>query len=88
MGADFIGYHALHRARQAGARAVHLHPSQLSEQVVAHIRAGDVDVHAWDVNDVPALELASVLRLPVVCTDRLEQTLRWRATQTAESNGE
>jgi glycerophosphoryl diester phosphodiesterase len=80
MGLDVVAHHALHRARQAGAHAVHLHPSQLTEEVVGHIRAGGVDVHAWDVNTIAALELTAALGIPVVCTDHLEQALRWRAS--------
>jgi len=48
---DVVAHLALHRARQAGADAVHLHPTQLSDAVVNGIRAGGIDVHAWwDVN--------------------------------------
>lgn len=78
MGLDVIAHHALHRARQAGASAVHLHPNQLAEEVVGYIRAGGIDVHAWDVNNIAALELTAVLGVSVVCTDRLQQALRWR----------
>jgi glycerophosphoryl diester phosphodiesterase len=81
MGFDLVAHHALPRARQAGAPAVHLHPSQLTEEVVGHIRAGGVDVHAWDVNDLAALDLAAALGIRVVCTDHLEQAPRWRASK-------
>jgi glycerophosphoryl diester phosphodiesterase len=81
MGLDVIAHLALHRARQAGAGAVHLHPTQLSDAVVNCIRAGGLDIHAWDVNTVADLELAVALELPVVCTDHPEQALRWRASQ-------
>jgi glycerophosphoryl diester phosphodiesterase len=81
MGLDVVAHLALHRARQAGANAVHLHPTQLSDAVVNCIRAGGIDVHAWDVNTVADLELAVALGLPVVCTDHPEQALRWRASR-------
>ncbi|MFH1929813.1 MAG: glycerophosphodiester phosphodiesterase, partial [Chloroflexota bacterium] len=51
MGLDVVAYASAHRARLAGARAVHLHPSQLSPEVVSTVRSHGVDIHAWDVND-------------------------------------
>jgi glycerophosphoryl diester phosphodiesterase len=78
MGLDVIAHYALHRARLAGAQAVHLYPSQLSEDVVRCIRSGGIEVHAWDVNAAADLEPAPTFELPVVCTDHLEQALRWR----------
>ncbi|MDQ6669300.1 MAG: glycerophosphodiester phosphodiesterase [Chloroflexota bacterium] len=78
MKLDFVAYAACHRARQAQAAAVHLHPSQLSEEVVNSIRAAGVDVHAWEVNDTRAFELVTQLDLPWANTDQLESALRWR----------
>jgi len=79
MQLDIIGYLALHRARQAQAAAVHLHPTQLTEAVVASVRAGGVDVHAWDVNDAPTLYVCAALDLAWANTDHLERALEWRA---------
>ena len=82
MGLDVVAHLALRRAPQAGADAVHLHPTQLSDAVVNGIRAGGIDVHAWwDANTAADLELASALGLPVACTDRPEQALRWRTSR-------
>jgi glycerophosphoryl diester phosphodiesterase len=79
MTSDVVAYFSRHRARQAKADAVHLHPTQLTDQVVGYVRAAAVDVHAWDVNDVEVLQLCADLDLPWVTTDRLEHALAWRA---------
>jgi glycerophosphoryl diester phosphodiesterase len=70
MKLDMIAYYAAQCARLARARAVHLHPSQLTRDVVAAVRAQGVDVHAWDVNDAAVLD--TVLRAGVtrLCTDQ------------------
>jgi glycerophosphoryl diester phosphodiesterase len=78
MRLDVVAHAALNRARLAQAQAVHLHPSQLTADVVSLIRAGGVEVHAWEVNDDRALRLASDLRLPWICTDDVEQALAFR----------
>jgi glycerophosphoryl diester phosphodiesterase len=88
MGLDVVAHLALHRAPQAGAAAVHLHPTQLGEDVVTCIWANGIEIHAWDVNTVADLELAVALGLPVVCTDHPEQALRWRAHRGAGRDGE
>lgn len=78
MRPDVVAYAALQRARLARARAVHLHPEQLSEDVVATIRARGVDVHAHSVNDERSLELCVTLGVPWVCTDQPERALAFR----------
>lgn len=78
MRLDVVAYAALHRARLAGARAVHLHPSQLTPDVVATIRAAGVEVHAHSVIDEPSLELAFALGLPWICTDEPERAMAFR----------
>jgi glycerophosphoryl diester phosphodiesterase len=81
MGLDVVAHLAVHRARQAAAGAVHLHPTQLGDDVVSCIRASGIAVHAWDVNTIADLELAVAFGLPMVCTDHPEQALRWRASR-------
>lgn len=78
MGLDVVGYEALHKARLAQARAVHLHPSQLSSEVVETIRSSGVEIHAWDVNDEPALQKIVEYNIPKVCTDRFEIAASFR----------
>jgi glycerophosphoryl diester phosphodiesterase len=79
MTLEVVAYFSRHRARLAQATAVHLHPTQLTERVVAEVRSAGVEVHAWDVNDVPMLQLCADLDLPWVTTDHLEEALAWRA---------
>lgn len=78
MKLDVVTHLAIQRGRLAHARAVHLHPTQLSLQVVAAIRSAGLDVHAWDVNDGPALRLSADLGISRICTDRLAQALAFR----------
>lgn len=82
MHLDVVAYAALNRARLAQAQVVHLHPTQLTADVVAQVRAGAVDIHAWQVNDAPALQLAVDLDVPSICTDRVEQAVAFRVAYT------
>jgi glycerophosphoryl diester phosphodiesterase len=81
MRLDVVAYAALHGARLAKADAVHLSPNQLSDEVVATIRAGGVEVHAHAVNDHAALELATHLGVPWICSDAPEQALAFRRSR-------
>jgi len=78
MKLDVIAYLAIHRAKLARARAIHLHPTQLSSKVVSAIRSHGIEVHAWDVNDVQSLRTAVKLGIPKICTDNLQQALNFR----------
>jgi len=78
MGLDVVAYVAVHRARLAGARAVHLHPSQLSPGVVSTIRSHGVEIHAWDVNDEESLNRVVELGILKICTDELQRALDFR----------
>ena len=78
MRLDVVAYLAGHRARLAHARAVHLNGSQLSLDVVCAIRRQGIEVHAWGANDEQALRTAVELKVPRVCTDRLQQALQFR----------
>lgn len=78
MKPDVVGYEALHKARLAQARAVHLHPSQLSDEAVHVIRNSGVEIHAWDVNDEHALDTIVKYNIPRICTDHFELTANFR----------
>lgn len=78
MQEDVITYEAIQRARLAHARAVHLHPTQLSPQVVAAVRQQGIEVHAWEVNDESSLMTASELKIPKICTDQFQQAFNFR----------
>jgi glycerophosphoryl diester phosphodiesterase len=75
MKPDVMAYSALQRGRLAGARAVHLHASQISADAVDTIRQGGCEVHAWGINDPDSFALACELQIPRCCTDHLEQIL-------------
>ncbi len=73
MREDVVTYLAIPRARLARARAVNLHPTQLSPNSVSAIREHGIQVHAWDVNDLESLELAIDLGIPRICTDEFQR---------------
>jgi glycerophosphoryl diester phosphodiesterase len=78
MRSDVVTYLTVHRARLARARAVHLHPAQLSSEVVSPVRSWGIEVHAWDVNDEQSLNRAMELGIPRICTDKLQRALDFR----------
>lgn len=79
MGPDVVTHFALHRARAANARAVHLHPTQLTPTVVATLRQHNLDVHTWELNDDLSLRVCAQLGVSRLCTDRPREALRFRA---------
>jgi glycerophosphoryl diester phosphodiesterase len=78
MRLDVVGYEALHKAKLAQARAVHLHPSQLSDQVVSTVRNAGIEIHVWDVNDEQSLQKIMEYNIPRICTDHFEQAADFR----------
>jgi glycerophosphoryl diester phosphodiesterase len=78
MKLDVVQYEAIHYSHLAGARAVHLHPTQLSEKIVTELRRNNVEVHAWDVNDERSLEIVKDLGIPRLCTDNFEYAFAYR----------
>jgi glycerophosphoryl diester phosphodiesterase len=78
MRLDVVTYSAIHWARLARARAVHLHPTQLSAEVVSGVRSSGIEVHSWDVNDEHALKTVMELGIPRIDTDELRQALDFR----------
>jgi len=72
MRLDVIGYEALQKAKLAQARAVHLHPSQLSDEVVSMIRSSGIEIHVWDVNNEHALHSIVEYNISRICTDNFE----------------
>lgn len=75
---DVVAFTAINRAKMAEARAVHLHPSQLTQQVVSDVRRAGVEIHSWEVNDEPSRQLMRDFEIPRFTTDRLAETLEWR----------
>lgn len=78
MTPEIVTHLAIHRARLANARAIHLHPTQLLPETVTAVRAAGIEIHAWDVNDAHALDTVTERRIPRVCTDHLEDALNYR----------
>lgn len=78
MGLDVVAYLATERARLAGARAVHLHPTQLLAEVVDAVRSSGIGVHAWEVDDTDALKQVVELGIRRICTNRLRQAIAFR----------
>lgn len=76
-GPDVVAYNAIHRTKQAQARAVHLHPSQLSVEVVNTIRQQGIQIHAWDVNSTGNLRRVREMDITRICTDDLIQALQF-----------
>jgi len=85
MKLDVVQYQAVHHARLAHARAVHLHPTQLSETVVHALRRQGVEIHVWDVNDERALLAAEQFGIPRICTDNFIQALAFRNKMSQDS---
>lgn len=78
MKLDVVQYQAIHSARLAHARVVHLHPSQLSEEVVNALHKQEIEIHAWDVNDEQSLQTVTKFRIPRLCTDNFELAFAFR----------
>jgi hypothetical protein len=78
MNLDVVAYQACHRARLAQARAVHLHLTQLSAEVVEFIRGQGIEIHAWDVNDEAGLATVATLDILRACTDNFRRVLAYR----------
>jgi glycerophosphoryl diester phosphodiesterase len=78
MKLDVVQYQAIHYSRLACARAVHLHPTQLSETIVNALRNQGIEIHAWDVNDEQSLETVAKYGIPRLCTDYFKQALAFR----------
>jgi glycerophosphoryl diester phosphodiesterase len=82
MKLDVVTYVAVHTARLAGARGVHLHPTQLSSEVVRGVRAAGLEVHSGFANDAHALRKIQQLGIPKFDTDNLRQALEFREALT------
>jgi glycerophosphoryl diester phosphodiesterase len=78
MKLDVVQYQAIHYSRLARARAVHLHPTQLSETIVNALCNQGIEIHAWDVNDEQSLETVAEFGIPRLCTDYFKQALAFR----------
>jgi glycerophosphoryl diester phosphodiesterase len=78
MKLDVIQYQAIHYSRLAHARAVHLHPTQLSKTVVNALRNQGIEIHVWDVNNEQSLMTVAKFGIPRICTDNFKLALAFR----------
>jgi glycerophosphoryl diester phosphodiesterase len=78
MKLDVVTYMAIQRARLAGARAVHLHPTQITSEVVDKAGKNNIEIHTWDVNDKQTLKAIADLNIPKICTDNFQQIKYFR----------
>lgn len=79
MDLDVVAYQAANLGKLAQARAVHLHPGQLSIDVVNTIHAAGLMIHAWDVNTQRALETILECAIPRICTDQFNLAADFRS---------
>jgi glycerophosphoryl diester phosphodiesterase len=78
MNSDVTIYRAIHRARIAKTDTIHLHPSQLSQQVINNIRKKGFHVHVWGVNDENTLNKILGLNIDRICTDNCRLLIDYR----------
>lgn len=78
MNLDVVAYQAANLARLACVRAVHLHPSQLSDEVIEYVRRSGFEIHAWDVNNERAIQKVVEYNIPRICTDYFEWAADFR----------
>ena len=77
---DAVAHMAIHSARLAQARSVHLYPTQLSPEVVDAVRSAGLEVHSAEINDLGTLSRVTELGIPKVDTDNLTLALNFRAS--------
>jgi glycerophosphoryl diester phosphodiesterase len=75
---DAVAHIAIHSARLAHARAVHLYPDQLSPEVVDAVRSAGLEVHSGEINDLGTLSRVTELGIPKFDTDNLPLALEFR----------
>lgn len=85
-GQEVILHEALHLSRLARARAVHLHPTQVSAEMVATLKGKGIETHAWDVNDVDSLAFMTAIGVPKICTDEFRMAQAYRISLTRKDD--
>jgi glycerophosphoryl diester phosphodiesterase len=81
-GSEVILHEAIHLSRLAQARAVHLHPGQLSEAMVRDLKRQGIQTHAWDVNSLDLLAFVTSIGITRVCTDEFRMAHAYREGKT------
>lgn len=78
MTPEIVSRIAVEKGKLAQARAVHMHPSQLTPDTVDYIRGRGFDIHAWDVNDTDTLAHLLALGVEQFTSDNIHLFLRDR----------
>lgn len=86
MTQEIVSYLALGTAKLAGARAVHLHPSQLSTPGVDLIRSQGIEIHCWDVNEASSLEAMRQFGITRIDTDRIVGAFEFKNASRRQTN--
>lgn len=73
-----LPYYAIQRARLANVTTLHLHPSQLTAEVVRALAQEGIGVHAWDVNRLFELEAIKEWGITRFSTEQLKTALTYR----------
>lgn len=85
MTKSIVAYLAAGKARLAGARAVHLGPSQLDATVVRNLRDAGLQVHSYEVNDEATFALMSDLGITRFSTDDVPRLVAIRGSRARDS---
>jgi len=78
MTRPIVAYLATAKAELVHARAVHLHPSQLDDEVLARVRSAGFDIHSYEVNDERTFSRVADLGVARFDTDELPSVLVMR----------
>jgi glycerophosphoryl diester phosphodiesterase len=75
MQEDVLGYASVKMGQLAGARAVHLHPTQLSKELIQFVLREGMQIHSYDVNNQEYLDKVLTLEIPRFDTEIVPEVL-------------
>mgnify|MGYP002713075178 CR=1 FL=1 len=78
MANDVAEYVALNKAQLTHARAVHMHLSQLTPQIIDNFQKHDIEVYTWDVNTQDSLNTCFDLGIRRIATDDIRTAVEFR----------
>jgi len=79
MRQDVLEYAAVKAGHLATARAIHLHPLQLTEDLIRSVQGNGLEIHSYDVNDRLSIEKVLALGIPKFDTEIVLEALVARA---------
>lgn len=80
MERDVAEYVALNKAQLTHARAVHMHLSQLTPEIIGNFNQHGIEVYTWDVNDEESLNACFDLGVKRIATDDIRRAVKFRET--------